>query len=99
MQETVCPDRVDPARALAGDGYQFAVKQGFEVLRNRRPADRQTLCQLVDRAWLAAQLLQKIASVGVGDGLESIHGHVCTLDKTVEAGKSFVIGVTALKSC
>jgi hypothetical protein len=96
VQEPVCSHRIDPACALVGDGHQFAIEKRLEMLRNGRPADRQALCQFIDRTRLAAQFFEKKTPVGIRDGLESIHGHGCKLIKSFQPGKSFVCAATVL---
>lgn len=90
VHEAIVPDRVDPPGSLIFHCHELAFEQRLEVLRDRRSADGQTFRQLVDRAWLAAQFFEKIAPVGIGNGLKSIHGHAGKLNKTIQTGKSFV---------
>lgn len=79
MHEAVGADRVDAPRALAGHRHQLAVEQRLQMLGDGWAADVETIGQLVDGPRLAAQFLEQVAPVGIGDGLESIHGHAVKL--------------------
>jgi len=96
VHEALGSHGVDPARPLIGNRYQLAVEKCLEMLRDRWPADRQAFCQFIDRPWLAPQLLKEITPVRISNGLESIHGHGCKLDKRIRPGKSFVCTANGL---
>ena len=57
--EAAVVDRVDPPRALGGNGDEVRIQKRFQVLRNCRAADRKRFGEFIDRLRRAPQLLQQ----------------------------------------
>ncbi len=69
LHQRLNPDAVQAALAGGADLNQTGVAKHPEMLRYRRLTDRQPLDQHTDRPLPAAQLIEDLASAGLGDDL------------------------------
>ena len=77
VHKTVVVDPVEPASPLLAVAHEARLLQHPQVLRDRRPADRQAMGELADRARAFLERLEDQPPGGVAERVEgSVSAHL-----------------------